>query len=138
MQHLDRAKWCPESGPSHGDWHSKHAKLVRMCILRKKRSRPAGDDLRALMSNEVVPYNRSLPCGLHRKHVNTIIMIYFSKKANPHGTRRFKSDCVEQSGALKSVRAVRISFENKHGFRRHGSRATAASLELMCTGVEPQ
>ena len=138
MQHLYRAKWCPESGPCRGDWHFKHAKLVRMCILRKKRSRPAGDDLRALMSNEVVPYNGSLPCGLHRKHVKTIIIIYCSKKANSNGMRRFKSDYVEQSGSLKSVRAVRISFENKHGFRRHESRATAASLELMCTGVEPQ
>ena len=30
-----------------GDLHLKRAKLFRMCILRKKRIRPAGDDLRA-------------------------------------------------------------------------------------------
>ena len=43
-------------------------------------------------------------------------MKYLSKKANHDGTVRFKSDFVEQYGALKSHHTVVISIENKHVF----------------------
>ena len=39
-----------------------------------------------------------------------------NKKANHHGTVRFMSDFVAESGALKSVPAFVISIENKHVF----------------------
>ena len=39
-----------------------------------------------------------------------MIMLHLSKKANHHGTRRFKSDLVEQYGALKSDHAVGIGI----------------------------
>ena len=43
-------------------------------------------------------------------------MKYLSKKVNHNGTVRFQSDFVAESGALESVRAFVIRFENKHVF----------------------
>ena len=90
----------------------KHAKLFRMRISRKKRIPPAGDDLRAL--GEPRGSTGGAPGELWESSWG-LPGEPGGAPGEPRGSRgspsRFKSDCVKQSGALKSDHAVVIALK---------------------------
>ena len=107
----------------------KTCKQYYLTYLSKNASVTARDDLRPIWLSNLEPLNRSVPWGFAYKHVKTSITTYFSKNASPHGTLRFKSYLVEQFGALKSVRAVRICVENKFGAQQGQKRSKLQVVE---------